>query len=317
MKVKSITQTLPISIIVLSIVVFIISGCGRHNVRHNVQLTPPEFIDQIPSIRTGFYTVHEKVDGQELDNPGSTFTGNMLYLYKDQYVIDDKFFMGVKGSFLPNYRIVTKLIQKKIRYYWQDIEDEDISGEIFFEKFDTHEVRLLITLKDGGRKPIVLRYHAEHLWGEDVPTLWIAHRGVSYQPPTNHEGIYPANTMPGFESALKIGFDGFELDVRVTKDKRFIVSHDRDVSVSTTIKGYVEDLNLAEFKDVLVVKSAFIPEKKRTAENAFIAAPIPSLKQVQDVSTGRSILPQAKYAGSLSRWYWSVAGPPEWGAKSR
>jgi glycerophosphoryl diester phosphodiesterase len=79
-----------------------------------------------------------------------------------------------------------------------------------------------------------------------------------------------------------MGFDGFELDVRVTKDKRFIVSHDEDVSVSTTIKGYVEDINIAEFKDVLVVKSAFIPEKKSTAKNAFIAAPIPSLKQVLD-----------------------------------
>jgi hypothetical protein len=46
----------------------IISGCGSHNVR----LTAPELIDEIPPIRTGFYTVHEIVDGQENDDPGGT-----------------------------------------------------------------------------------------------------------------------------------------------------------------------------------------------------------------------------------------------------
>ena len=277
MEVQSIHQ-LHISALIMGIIIFIMSGCGAHNVR----LTAPELIDEIPPIRTGFYTVHKIVDGQVSDTPGSTLTGEMIYLYKDQYFVDETFFMGVKGSFLPNYRIITMMIDKNVHFFWQDIEDEVLKGEVFLEKVDPREVRVSVTLKDGGREPVVLRYHSEMIWEKDVPTIWLAHRGVSYQPPTNYEGIYPANTMPGFESALRMGFDGFELDVRVTKDKRFIVSHDEDVSVSTTIKGYVEDINLAEFKDVLVVKSAFIPEKKSTAKNAFIAAPIPSLKQVLD-----------------------------------
>ena len=82
---------------------------------------------------------------------------------------------------------------------------------------------------------------------------------------------------PGFEAALVSGYKGFELDVRVTKDKRFIISHDEDLSAATTLHGYVKDKNLSDFENALVIKSAFIPEKKSTAYEAFIAAPMSSL----------------------------------------
>ena len=109
MKVQSIHQ-LHISALIMGIIIFIMSGCGAHNVR----LTAPELIDEIPPIRTGFYTVHKIVDGQVSDTPGSTLTGEMIYLYKDQYFVDETFFMGVKGSFLPNYRIITMMIDKNV-----------------------------------------------------------------------------------------------------------------------------------------------------------------------------------------------------------
>jgi glycerophosphoryl diester phosphodiesterase len=259
-------------------IIIILASCGVHK----THLTPPDLVDKIPPIKTGFYNVYTVVDGSISNQPGSEFLGNMVYLYKDHYFVKDKFFAGVSGSFLPNYRIITTMVNNKVAFFWQDIEEDDLKGEIFFEKLNSYEAHILISLKDGGKEKVVLKYQSEHLWQEKVPTIWIAHRGVSYQPPTNEEGIYPANTMPGFETALRMGFNGFELDVRVTKDKRFLVSHDQDVSVSTTVKGYVEEKNIDEFTDVLVVKSAFIPEKKSTAKNAFIAAPIPTLKQVLD-----------------------------------
>jgi glycerophosphoryl diester phosphodiesterase len=259
-------------------IIIILASCGVHK----THLTPPDLVDKIPPIKTGFYNVYTVVDGSISNQPGSEFLGNMVYLYKDHYFVKDKFFAGVSGSFLPNYRIITTMVNNKVAFFWQDIEEDDLKGEIFFEKLNSYEAHILVSLKDGGKEKVVLKYQSEQLWEEEVPTIWIAHRGVSYQPPTNEEGIYPANTMPGFETALRMGFDGFELDVRVTKDKRFLVSHDQDVSVSTTVKGYVEEKNIDEFTDVLVVKSAFIPEKKSTAKNAFIAAPIPTLKQVLD-----------------------------------
>jgi len=277
-KIENSIPILYVILIILCISIFVISGCGTHN----VLLSPPDLIDKIPPIKTGFYTVHKINDEQISEEAGSTLLGEMIYLYKDQYFVEETFFTGVRGSFLPNCRIISTLVENKLRFFWQDVEDEDSKGEIFFKDIDDKQIKLEISLKEGGQEPVILRYHSEHIWKDSVKTIWIAHRGVSYQPPTNFEGIYPANTMPGFENALRMGFDGFELDVRVTKDKRFIVSHDEDVSVSTTVKGYVEDINLDEFKNVLVVKSAFIPEKKSTAKNAFIAAPIPSLKEVLD-----------------------------------
>jgi len=62
------------------------------------------------------------------------------------------------------------------------------------------------------------------------------------------------------------------LDVRITKDNRFIISHDEDLSVATTVKGKVADKNVAEFAKILVVKSTAIPENRSTAKQAFIAA---------------------------------------------
>jgi hypothetical protein len=74
-------------LILLGISIFIISGCGAHN----VHLTPPEIIDEIPPIKTGFYTVYKIVDEQVSEKPGSTLIGKMIYLYKDQYFVDETF----------------------------------------------------------------------------------------------------------------------------------------------------------------------------------------------------------------------------------
>ncbi|MCK5342380.1 MAG: hypothetical protein KAR20_03200, partial [Candidatus Heimdallarchaeota archaeon] len=124
------------------------------------------------------------------------------------------------------------------------------------------------------------RFYSHHLWQDEIKTIPIAHRGLCYQPPGNDYGIFPANSGPGFEAALRSGYQGFELDVRVTKDKRFIISHDEDLSAATTLHGEVKDKNLSEFNNALIVKSAAIPENKTTAEESYIAAPMRSLYDV-------------------------------------
>jgi glycerophosphoryl diester phosphodiesterase len=48
--------------------------------------------------------------------------------------------------------------------------------------------------------------------------LNVGHRGAS--------GLAPENTMSAFRKALELGVDMIELDVRITKDKRFVVIHD-------------------------------------------------------------------------------------------
>ena len=48
-----------------------------------------------------------------------------------------------------------------------------------------------------------------------------AHRG--------NAGEFPENTMPAFESALKLGADWIELDVHQTTDGVIVVTHDADL----------------------------------------------------------------------------------------
>ncbi len=47
----------------------------------------------------------------------------------------------------------------------------------------------------------------------------IAHRGVTYSG-------YPENSLPAFQAVLDEGYDGVEMDVRLTKDKELVVFHD-------------------------------------------------------------------------------------------
>ncbi len=256
----------------------IISGCTRNK----VLLQAPELRDQTPPLNTGFYTVHKADGGVVAKEPDHPFLGNLLYLYKDQFFVDGLFYTGIKGSFLPDYYISSRYKEAEVFHYWYNGEEEDLRGEIVIHSVDPEKILLSVTTPEGQTEQVALKFYKEQLWKPQVKTISIAHRGTCYQPPFNLEGIYPANTIPGFENALRAGYEGFELDVRLTKDKRFLVSHDEDLSVATTIRGSVADKNLDEFKNILVVQSAPIPEKKSSARPAYIAAPIPTMKEVLD-----------------------------------
>ena len=67
-------------------------------------------------------------------------------------------------------------------------------------------------------------------------TLIIAHRGAS--------GYKPEMTIPAYELALKQNVDGFETDVRLTKDLELVGVHDRKT-------GRVADRNLVVSKSTL------------------------------------------------------------------
>jgi len=50
--------------------------------------------------------------------------------------------------------------------------------------------------------------------------LVIGHRGAS--------GTEPENTLRAFERAYRMGADGIELDIFLTKDQRIVVTHDNN-----------------------------------------------------------------------------------------
>ncbi len=71
----------------------------------------------------------------------------------------------------------------------------------------------------------------------------IAHRGA-------HQGI-PENSLPAYQKAIDLGCDFVEIDVRTTKDGKFLSVHNSTIDNYTTgKKGSVKDLTLAELKSV-------------------------------------------------------------------
>jgi glycerophosphoryl diester phosphodiesterase len=70
--------------------------------------------------------------------------------------------------------------------------------------------------------------------------LVIAHRGGA--------GLWPENTLYGFERAAALGVDVIETDVCATSDGEIVVMHDEQVGRTTDGSGAVRTLTLAELK---------------------------------------------------------------------
>lgn len=59
---------------------------------------------------------------------------------------------------------------------------------------------------------------------------------------------FPENSLEAIESAIQMGVDIIELDIKKTKDGHIILMHDKKVDRTTTHKGLVSDYTLAEMK---------------------------------------------------------------------
>ena len=71
-------------------------------------------------------------------------------------------------------------------------------------------------------------------------TKIFAHRG--------RKGTHPENTLASFKEAVRVGSDGIELDVHLTKDGHLVVIHDETVDRTTNGTGEIRNLTLAEIK---------------------------------------------------------------------
>lgn len=73
-------------------------------------------------------------------------------------------------------------------------------------------------------------------------TLVIAHQGG--------DGVWPGDTMFAFEKAVELGADVLEMDAHITKDSQIVLMHDEKVDRTTEGTGLIEDLTLAELKQM-------------------------------------------------------------------
>ena len=79
---------------------------------------------------------------------------------------------------------------------------------------------------------------------------------------TGHRGALstePENTLRSFETAVRVGCDEIELDLRVTADGQLVVLHDPTVDRTTNGSGAVADLTLAELQALDAGKGQRVP----------------------------------------------------------
>lgn len=69
----------------------------------------------------------------------------------------------------------------------------------------------------------------------------VAHRGLALEA--------PENTLPAYAAALALGF-GIEIDPRLTSDGHVVIVHDESVDRTTDGAGKVEDLSLAQIRQL-------------------------------------------------------------------
>jgi glycerophosphoryl diester phosphodiesterase len=99
----------------------------------------------------------------------------------------------------------------------------------------------------------------------------VAHRGA-------HEGI-PENSLSAYQKAIDLGCDFVEIDVRTTKDGKFVSIHNSTVDEYVTgIKAKVSELNLAELRslDIGIITG---PEWKNTR--------IPTFEEILEICHGK------------------------------
>jgi glycerophosphoryl diester phosphodiesterase len=102
--------------------------------------------------------------------------------------------------------------------------------------------------------------------------------------------IYPENTIPAFEYAIKIGADVLEMDVAVTKDNVLVISHDPHINPEIC-KGphpgvAIHELTLAELRqyDCGALKNPHFPKQQPVPGTR-----IPTLDDVLSLSRGNSV----------------------------
>ena len=88
--------------------------------------------------------------------------------------------------------------------------------------------------------------------------LIYGHRGAS--------GEAPENTLLALERALAAGADGVEFDVRATADGVPVLLHDRGLERTTTGRGNVDELSLAEVRSFDAGQGQVVPRLEEAVE---------------------------------------------------
>ncbi|QDT69450.1 putative glycerophosphoryl diester phosphodiesterase 1 [Planctomycetes bacterium MalM25] len=90
----------------------------------------------------------------------------------------------------------------------------------------------------------------------------------------------PENSLQAIENAIAMGCDIVEIDIRMTKDRRFVVMHDKTLDRTTTGSGKISHQTLAEIQQLRLRNGYGLPTEHRA----------PSLEEAFEVARGRAVL---------------------------
>lgn len=111
--------------------------------------------------------------------------------------------------------------------------------------------------------------------------LVVAHRG--------NQALHPENTVPALASAVELGADAVEFDVRMTADGVPVVLHDPDLDRTTDRRGPLRSLTLGELREVNA--AARMPGHPAT--------PVPTLEEVLDRFRSVPMVIEVKEVGAV------------------
>lgn len=91
---------------------------------------------------------------------------------------------------------------------------------------------------------------------------------------------HPENSLPAIRSAIELGADVVEVDVRRTKDGHFVIIHDTTLDRTTTGRGRVADFTLEELRRLHL----------RDGAGSVTAEIIPTLEEALAAVRGRAVV---------------------------
>lgn len=86
----------------------------------------------------------------------------------------------------------------------------------------------------------VISLGSNGIGSEADPVYLTAHRGVS--------SVAPQNSLPAYKKAVELGYYSSECDIHLTKDKRWVLMHNRNIDSQLCQYGEIKDFTLEELK---------------------------------------------------------------------
>lgn len=84
-------------------------------------------------------------------------------------------------------------------------------------------------------------------------TQLVSHKGAW------KDHLYPQNSLIALERAVEHGFTGIEFDVFKTKDNKFVLAHDDDITKVSSCSGTISNMTEAETKECNIIKNTLLP----------------------------------------------------------